>query len=122
MKENKYDDPVFFEKYSEMDRSRLGLKGAGEWEAMEKLLPDFQGKRMLDLGCGYGWHSIYAAEHGASSVIGLDISHKMLQVARQKTSFPQVEYRCMAMEDMEFEPESFDIIFSSLAIHYIRSF
>ena len=122
MKENKYDDPVFFEKYSEMDRSRLGLKGAGEWEAMEKLLPDFQGKRMLDLGCGYGWHSIYAAEHGASSVIGLDISHKMLQVARQKTSFPQVEYRGMAMEDMEFEPESFDIIFSSLAIHYIRSF
>ena len=23
--ENKYDDPVFFEKYSQMDRSREGL-------------------------------------------------------------------------------------------------
>ena len=46
MKENKYDDPVFFEKYSEMDRSRLGLKGAGEWETLQKLLPDFQGKKI----------------------------------------------------------------------------
>ena len=32
MKENKYDDNVFFEKYSRMSRSREGLKGAGEWE------------------------------------------------------------------------------------------
>lgn len=122
MKENRYDDPVFFEKYSQMDRSKLGLKGAGEWETLQKLLPDFTGKKMLDLGCGYGWHSIYAAEHGASSVVGLDISHKMLEVAKNKTAFPQVEYRCMAMEDMEFDPESFDIVFSSLAIHYIQSF
>ena len=28
MKENKYDDPLFFEKYSQMSRSRLGLAGA----------------------------------------------------------------------------------------------
>lgn len=122
MKENKYDEPAFFEKYSGMDRSRLGLEGAGEWETLKKLLPDFRGKRMLDLGCGYGWHSIYAAEHGAAFVVGVDISHKMLRVAKEKTKFQQVEYRRMAIEDMKFEPESFDIIFSSLALHYIRSF
>ena len=29
MKENKYDDEVFFEKYSQMDRSKEGLAGAG---------------------------------------------------------------------------------------------
>ena len=28
MKENRYDDPLFFEKYSQMSRSRLGLAGA----------------------------------------------------------------------------------------------
>ena len=43
MRENKYDDAVFFQKYSEMDRSRQGLTGAGEWHELEKLLPDFQG-------------------------------------------------------------------------------
>ena len=69
MKENPYDNPEFFEKYSQMDRSKKGLSGAGEWAALKELLPDFSGKRVLDLGCGYGWHCAYAAEHGAVSVV-----------------------------------------------------
>lgn len=64
MKENKYDEEIFFEKYSRMDRSRQGLQAAGEWSELQKLLPDFTGKRVLDLGCGYGWHCRYAAEQG----------------------------------------------------------
>ena len=66
MKENKYDDPQFFEKYSHMARSEQGLEGAGEWYALQKMLPDFSGKRVLDLGCGYGWHCRYAARQGAA--------------------------------------------------------
>ena len=31
-KENKYDDNIFFQKYSQMSRSQQGLAGAGEWE------------------------------------------------------------------------------------------
>ena len=31
MKENKYDNEQFFEKYSRMLRSQKGLEGAGEW-------------------------------------------------------------------------------------------
>ena len=89
MKENKYDDNIFFQKYSQMSRSQQGLAGAGEWETLRKLLPDFKDKRVLDLGCGYGWHCIYAMEHGASSVVGVDISHKMLEVAKENTHFPQ---------------------------------
>ena len=99
MKENRYDDPLFFEKYSQMSRSRLGLAGAGEWEDLQKLLPDFAGKQVLDLGCGYGWHCAYAAEHGAAHVTGVD-----------------------AIEDVDFPPESFDVVFSSLAIHYLQDF
>ena len=118
-KENKYDDDIFFQKYSQMSRSQQGLAGAGEWETLRKLLPDFKDKRVLDLGCGYGWHCIYAMEHGASSVVGVDISHKMLEVAKEKTHFPQVEYKCCAIEDVEFPEESFDVILSSLAFHYV---
>lgn len=88
MKENKYDNPVFFEKYSQMSRSKEGLAGAGEWEDFRKILPTFSGKTVLDLGCGYGWHCIYAAEQGAAHVTGVDLSEKMLEVARAKTSFP----------------------------------
>ena len=122
MKENKYDDNIFFQKYSQMSRSQQGLSGAGEWETLRKLLPDFKDKRVLDLGCGYGWHCIYAMEHGASSVVGVDISHKMLEVAKEKTHFPQVEYKCCAIEDVEFPEESFDVILSSLAFHYVADY
>ena len=122
MKQNKYDDPVFFEKYSQMDRSRQGLAGAGEWERLKELLPDFAGKQVLDLGCGYGWHCVYAMEHGAASCVGIDLSEKMLEVARNKTKFPQVSYRRMAMEDIDFAPESFDVVLSSLAFHYVKDF
>ena len=122
MKENKYDDPVFFEKYSQMGRSQKGLSGAGEWEDLQKILPDFAGKAVLDLGCGYGWHCIYAAEHGAAHVTGVDLSQKMLEVARNKTQFPQVEYIQGAIEDVTLPESTFDIVFSSLSIHYLKSF
>lgn len=122
MKENIYDKESFFEKYGQMTRSQMGLQGAGEWETLKKLLPDFKDKRVLDIGCGYGWHCIYAMEQGAASVVGIDLSEKMLEVAREKTQFSQVEYRCMAMEDMDFAPQSFDVVLSSLAFHYAADF
>lgn len=118
MKENKYDDPHFFEKCNQFPRSVAGLASAGEWHELQKLLPDFAGKRVLGLGCGFGWHCVYAAEHGAAYVLGTDISSKMLVVAREKTRFKNVEYRWQAIEDLDVAPESFDVVISSLTLHY----
>lgn len=122
MKENKYDEAEFFARYSGMDRSVRGLAGAGEWHEMKKLLPDFAGKRVLDLGCGFGWHCRYAVEHGAVSVLGIDLSQKMIGEARERNALPQIEYRCMAVEDYDFPAEAFDVVISSLALHYLESF
>lgn len=122
MKENKYDDEVFFQKYSEMNRSIYGLQGAGEWHELKKILPDFKGKSVLDLGCGYGWHCDYAIKHQAESVLGIDISKRMLEVAREKHFDKRITYECIAMEDLQLEAESFDIVLSSLAFHYVKDF
>ena len=122
MKQNKYDDDVFFNKYSNMERSKNGLEGAGEWYELKKMLPDFKDKMVLDLGCGFGWHCRYAAENGAKSVIGIDISQKMLSEAKSKTKYGNIEYICMPIEDIDFPEESFDIVISSHALHYIKSF
>ena len=43
MKENKYDDPTFFDKYSRMPRSKEGLAAAGEWHVLRRMLPSFEG-------------------------------------------------------------------------------
>ncbi|MBU5418982.1 class I SAM-dependent methyltransferase [Acetanaerobacterium sp. MSJ-12] len=122
MKENHYDDPAFFEQYSHFPRSVEGLSAAGEWHELRRMLPDLAGKRVLDLGCGFGWHCKYAAEQGAASVLGTDLSEKMLAGARERNADPRVQYRRMSMEEMDFAPGSFDVVISSLALHYVEDF
>jgi SAM-dependent methyltransferase len=122
MKQNKYDDAEFFAKYSELPRSVHGLEGAGEWPAFRALLPDLRGKRVLDLGCGFGWHCRYAREQGAASVIGVDLSEKMLARATAAGDDPGIEYRCGAIEDVDFPAGQLDLVISSLAFHYVERF
>ena len=119
MFQSHYDDPVFFKKYGQMPRSREGLAGAGEWPALEAVLPDFSGKRLLDLGCGYGWHCAYALDHGAKRVVGVDLSRRMLGVAQQKIDDPRAQLICGAIETVDFPSDSFDVVLSSLALHYV---
>lgn len=122
MKENRYDDELFFAKYGKMYRSVYGLKGAGEWPQLQKMLPDFTGKRVLDLGCGFGWHCMYAYDAGASSIMGVDISAKMLQKAEALKGDRSIVYQRMAIEDVEMDKESVDIVLSSLALHYVKDY
>lgn len=122
MKQNKYDDESFFSAYGQMSRSVKGLEGAGEWYQFKPLIPALKGKSVLDLGCGFGWHCRFAREQQASSVIGVDISERMLQQAREKTNDPAISYIHMPIEDIEFSASEFDVVISSLAFHYIKSF
>jgi 2-polyprenyl-3-methyl-5-hydroxy-6-metoxy-1,4-benzoquinol methylase len=122
MKQNKYDELGFYEKYSEMPRSIGGLNAAGEWPVLRTMLPMLQGKRILDLGCGYGWHCKYAREQGAASVVGVDLSEKMLAYASANHSDPGITYQRLAIEDIDFAAGEFDVVISSLALHYVEQF
>lgn len=122
MKQNKYDDSNFFSAYMQMPRSIKGLEGAGEWHMFKSMLPEFKNKSVLDLGCGFGWHCRYAREEQASSVIGIDISEKMLKRAQELTDDPAITYLQMPIEEINFSKSQFDIVISSLSFHYIESF
>jgi len=121
MKENIYDDPGFFAAYGKMARSEKGLPAAVEWHELRKMLPEFVDKRVLDLGCGYGWHCRHAVKNGARAVVGIDLSEKMIDKARQLTTDACVTYQLSAIEDFVAEAGSFDVVLSSLALHYVGS-
>lgn len=91
-----------------------------EWPYLQALLPDFSGRRVLDLGCGFGGLCRYAAEQGARHVVGVDLSHKMLQEAASRTGQPGISYVLGSMTELGFASHSFDAVLSTLALHYVR--
>jgi SAM-dependent methyltransferase len=119
MTQNIYDDPAFFAGYSRLGRSVEGLDGAAEWPALRALLPDMRGLGVVDLGCGFGWFCRWARGAGAARVLGIDVSEKMLARAAAATSDPTIAYLRTDMERLDLEPGSFDLAYSSLALHYV---
>jgi SAM-dependent methyltransferase len=121
MTQNIYDDPEFFAGYSQLLRSRAGLEGAAEWPTLRALLPDMSGRRVLDLGCGFGWFCRWAREAGARSVTGLDVSEKMLERARADTNDSAITYERADLETYRIAAGAFDLIYSSLTFHYLEN-
>jgi SAM-dependent methyltransferase len=120
MTQNVYDDPEFYESYGRLPRSVAGLAGAPEWPALRALLPPMRDLNVVDLGCGYGWFCRWAREQGAAKVLGLDVSEKMLARARQENT-ADITYAIADMEKLELPAASFDLAYSSLALHYIEN-
>src|ERR1700733_3992332 len=121
MTQNIYENHNFFQEYSRRNRSLHGLAGAAEWPSLRSLLPDLRGARILDLGCGFGWFSRWAREQGAQSVLGFDVSENMLKRAIEMTSDDAIVYRKFDLEQTELPEAGFDLVFSSLALHYVEN-
>lgn len=89
-----------------------------EKPAMYSLLPELEGKKVLSLGCGSGEDCNYLRQQGAGEVIGVDLSAKLIELA--KKAYSKCEFKMMDMENLDFPDNSFDFAYSSLAIHYIE--
>ena len=121
-KQNIYDNEVFFEGYKNLRKNESNANVLFEIPALFSLLPDLNGLTILDLGCGFGEHCKGFIEKGAAKVVGIDISEKMLEVAKAENSDPKITYLNMPMEDLDKIDEKFDLVVSSLAIHYVEDF
>jgi SAM-dependent methyltransferase len=118
--QNIYDNAGFFAGYARLRRSVDGLDGAPEWPTLQSMLPDLMGKRVVDLGCGFGWFCRWAREAGAASVLGLDVSANMLAKAREMTSDAAITYRQADLETLDLAAASVDLAYSSLTLHYLE--
>ncbi len=48
MSQNIYDNQTFFDGYAQLSRSVQGLDGAPEWPTIRSILPDLQGKKVVE--------------------------------------------------------------------------
>ncbi|HEX2116791.1 MAG TPA: class I SAM-dependent methyltransferase [Alphaproteobacteria bacterium] len=120
MTQNIYDNDTFFARYGQLPRSLQGLPGAPEWPVLRGLLPRLDGRRVLDLGCGYGWFSRWARVHGAAFVLGVDVSARMLARAAAEKHDDAILYVRGDLETFAIAPGAFDLVYSSLALHYVE--
>lgn len=120
--QNVYDDPVFFANYKKLRENEGSANACVEQPAMFSLCPPAAGLSVLDLGCGSGEACRAFAEMGAARVVGLDLSENMLAEARRQTQAENVSYVQMSMSDLSTLHDTFDLVVSSLAVHYVADF
>lgn len=121
-KQNIYDNEIFFEGYKKIRENEANANNLFEMPALFSMLPELKGKKVLDLGCGFGEHCKRFVECGAEKVVGVDISEKMLEVAMQENNDQRITYLNMPMEDISKLHGQFDVVISSLAFHYVEDF
>jgi 2-polyprenyl-3-methyl-5-hydroxy-6-metoxy-1,4-benzoquinol methylase len=82
------------------------------------------GMTALELGCGSGWLSLAMAQRGAH-VIGMDISDKALQIAREYYASIQAEvggsvsYQTTDLNALELPPDHYDVIAVKGTLHHL---
>ncbi|AFZ06056.1 Methyltransferase type 11 [Oscillatoria nigro-viridis PCC 7112] len=71
----------------------------------------------LDIGCGSGILAFELAQY-YDSVVAVDLSAKMLDIARQKRSAPNIEYIQMDASQLALDRQ-FDLIVSAATFHHL---
>ena len=75
-----------------------------------------RGSRVLDAATGTGNQALAFAERGCE-VTGIDLSHKMIEVARSKNTYVNAGFQVGDAAAMPFSDDSFDISTISFALH-----
>lgn len=139
--QNIYDDPEFFSAYSTLPRSQGGLSSAPEWPVLQQMVLEsssqganvdqktLKGKKVLDLGCGYGWFSRWARDNGAIHIKAIDISERMISRAEEfehsiATKSGEINYETGDLDEITFSESvkkgTYDLVYSSLTFHYVE--
>lgn len=121
--QNIYDNKIFFKGYQEMrNENNLSANELIEIPQLFSLIGDVKGKKVLNLGCGAGGHDRKLIELGAESVLGIDLSENMIKEAIKDNTSNKIRYKVLSMSDIDSLNEKFDLVISSLAIHYVEDY
>jgi ubiquinone/menaquinone biosynthesis C-methylase UbiE len=101
---------------------KLAFRETIEWYSYNKLLGDVSKKSVLDLACGEGFYSRRIKRKGAQTVVGVDISEKMIALAEQQEKKHPLGIDYFVSDIMELEKiGSFDLVVASYLLNYAQT-
>lgn len=116
-----YEDPELLDAYLSHRRAAVTSPSlVMEDPAFRSEAGDLAGLHILDLGCGDGTFAKACVAAGCQRYVGVDGSQGMVSRARDNAPFTNVEFRLAELEYYEPEVDSFDLVVSRMALHYVR--
>ncbi len=119
------------DRQNQQEMLRLTLQDRMITTAMGGVLPEQPDatifRRVLDIGCGTGGWAMEAAQsYPTMSLVGVDISQRMVEHARKQAVAQQVADRVTfqvmdALLQLEFPSAHFDLVNLRLGVSYIRT-
>ena len=122
MKQNIYDNALFFKGYEEIRNRKFNYNNLLERPNFLALMPDVKGKVLLDLGCGKGEFANDCVLKGAQHVDAIDISVNMITAAKERYKSDRLHFQQISIEDILLKSSHYQLITSALALHYVADF
>ncbi len=114
-----YDDAESFKRYQEHRTWSLNPNNVMEGPALFDELGPVSGLRVLDLGCGDAEIGGKLLNQGVARYQGIDGSWRMVEAARRVLKGTTGHVVLCDIEDLAEPPDSFDLVLSRMALHYV---
>jgi 2-polyprenyl-3-methyl-5-hydroxy-6-metoxy-1,4-benzoquinol methylase len=117
--------PYFYVYHKNLFEKDWGLDGFLKWCQQIAKTSQVEGKKVLDLGCGFGVLSVYLALAGAEEVVGIDINKDKIDVFQKILSMlrpPVTNVRAKVSDGSktDYWDEYFDLVLVVSVISHVR--
>ncbi|NLP51639.1 class I SAM-dependent methyltransferase [Bacillus sp. RO1] len=114
-----YDQSDFFTNYMNRRNRKDSPNNAIEGPIMSELVGNIENKTILDLGCGDASFGKELLQLGARHFTGVEGSEQMLKAALSNLLGLDATIHNETMESFNYPSESYDLVTSRFAIHYV---
>ena len=95
------------------------LKGREKFSVTFVENKDIENKKILDVGCGYGWMELALQKKGAKDICGIEYREKDLATAKKYIKESNIEFKVGSAIDIPYKDASFDTVISWEVIEHI---
>jgi tRNA (mo5U34)-methyltransferase len=95
-----------------------------KWNRLKDAIAPLDGRNVLDVGCGSGYHCWRMLADGAAKVIGIDPTHlfaMQFQACQQYIQDDRIQYWPLGIDDIPADMACFDSVFSMGILYHRRS-